>query len=150
MPVYPPDLFPATRAHEGIWEGTYTHINAAAEIEDQHTTRVVCEFPDDDGEVFYRQRIRFEWPDGRTRDDMFEGVPKDGKLWYDTPTFSGVSWETQEGLVLLNLNRKDEPGAYFVEIIAMGEGGQHRARTWHWFREGQLYRRTLCNESRVG
>lgn len=149
MSRYPKDLFPATRAHEGIWEGTYTHINAAAEIEDNHTTKVVCEFPDDDGEVYYRQHITFSWPDGRVREDKFEGIPKDGALWYDTPTFHGKSWETDDGLILLNLARKDEPGANFFEIIAMGSTGKHRARTWHWFRDGQLYRRTLCDEERV-
>ncbi|MEM0986575.1 MAG: DUF3598 family protein [Pseudomonadota bacterium] len=150
MPVYPPEMFPATRAHAGVWEGTYTHINIAAEIEDRHQTRVVCEFPDDGGDVFYRQHIEFKWEDGRSRRDLFEGRPQDGKLHYDTQTFHGFSWETDDGLILLNLQRKDEPGANFFEIIAMGEGGTHRARTWHWFRDGQLYRRTLCDERRVG
>jgi len=131
MPVYPKNMFAATRAHEGVWEGIYTHINVAAEIEDQHATRVVCEFPDDGGEVFYCQHIQFRWADGRERNDLFEGIPRDGKLWYDTPTFHGFSWETDDGLILLNLQCKDEPGANFFEIIAMGEGGKHRARTWH-------------------
>ncbi|MEO0981016.1 MAG: hypothetical protein AAFX03_00020 [Pseudomonadota bacterium] len=149
-PPYPKDLFPATRAHEGVWEGTYTHLNAAAEVEDRHRSRVVCEFPDDGGPVFYRQHIRFEWEDGRVREDVFEGAPRAGRLWYDTPTFSGSSWETHDGLILLNLARKDEPGANFFEVIAMGEGGRRRARTWHWFRDGALYRRTLCDEARIG
>jgi hypothetical protein len=140
--------FPATRAHEGVWEGVYTHINAAAEIEDRHATRVICEFPSE-GEVVYRQHILFTWEDGRVRSDVFEGVERDGALWYDTPTFRGRSWETDDGLILLNLQRKDEPGAHFFEIIAMGATGEHRARTWHWFRNGKLYRRTLCDEVRV-
>ena len=150
MPVYPPTLFPATRAHAGVWEGTYTHIDRDAQIEDQHASRVICSFPDDGSDVFYRQEIQFTWPDGRVRHDVFEGIPKEGALWYDTPTFWGKSWETDDGLILLNLERKDEPGARFFEIIAMGEGGRHRARTWHWFRDGALYRRTLCDENRVG
>ena len=142
--------FPATRAHVGIWEGTYTHINADAQIEDRHRSRVICEFPDDGGNVFYRQRIEFTWPDLRARHDIFEGRVSGARLIYDTPTFHGESWETSDGLILLNLLRKDEPGANFFEIIAMGSTGQHRARTWHWFRNGTLYRRTLCDESRVG
>ncbi len=150
MPNYPKDLFSATRAHKGIWEGTYTHIDDQGVIEDQHATKVICEFPDDGGDVFYRQHIQFKWDDGRTRNDMFEGIPRGGKLWYDTPNFQGPSWETDDGLILLNLQRKDEPGAHFFEIIMMGDTGEHRARTWHWFRNGKLYRRTLCNETRVG
>ncbi|MEM9837765.1 MAG: hypothetical protein AAF830_01285 [Pseudomonadota bacterium] len=149
MPVYSPTLFPATRAHEGRWEGTYTHINDSAEIEDQHSSVVHCLFPDDGGEVFYRQEIIFTWPDGRKRHDVFEGVPRGDALWYRTPTFEGKSWETDDGIILLSLNRLDEPGARFFEMIVMGESGEHRARTWHWFRNGRLYRRTLCDERRV-
>lgn len=142
-------LFPATRAHEGIWEGSYLHLNTAADIEDRHASRVTCEFPADGGPVFYRQHIKFTWPDGRIRNDMFEGRVEGDCLIYDTPSFCGKSWETADGLILLNLQRKDEPGAHFLEIIAMGSTGKHRARTWHWFRDGRLYRRTLCDESRV-
>ena len=79
----------------------------------------------------------------------FDGFDRGDHLWFDTPTFIGKSWETQDGVVLLNLQRKDEPGAHFVEVIIIGDGGQHRARTWHWFKDGQLYRRTLCDEVRV-
>lgn len=141
--------FPATRAHEGVWEGVYTHLNAAAEIEDRHKALVVCDFPTEPEAAFYRQHITFTWQDGRQRQDIFEGRATGPFLYYDTPTFHGRSWETEDGLVLLNLQRKDEPGANFFEIIVMGASGEHRARTWHWFREGRLYRRTLCAESRI-
>jgi len=141
--------FPAMRAHEGIWEGTYRHLDAAGALEDQHAARVVCAFPDD-GQVFYRQTITFSWADGRAREAVFDGVIRGDTVWFDTPTFHGKSWETHDGLILLNLVRKDEPGANFFEIICMGEDGQSRARTWHWFRDGALYRRTLCDEVRVG
>lgn len=136
------------RAHEGLWRGVYQHLDADGVLEDVHDSEVLCEFPTD-GPVFYRQRIRFRWADGRTREDVFDGVIRDGAVWFDTPTFHGKSWES-EGLVLLTLQRKDEPGALFHELIALGAGGDHRARTWHWFRDGRLYRRTLCTEQRVG
>lgn len=141
--------FPAMRAHAGIWEGTYTHLDQEGVVEDRHRARVVCEFPEN-GEVFYRQHIFFEWEDGRVRDDRFDGVIRDGAVWFDTPTFHGRSWETDAGIVLLHLDRKDEPDACFQEVILMGEGGRHRARTWHWFRDGRLFRRTLCDEVRAG
>jgi len=140
--------FPAMRAHEGIWEGTYTHLRQDHSIEDQHKARVTCLFPSD-GDVFYRQIVHFTWADGREHHNQFDGIIRDGVIWFDTPTFSGKTWETDDGLVLLNLNRKDERGSTFFELIAMGEGGKHRARTWHWFKDGQIYRRTLCNESRI-
>lgn len=70
-------------------------------------------------------------------------------IQYDTRRLYGRSWETEDGLVLLNLHRKDEPGANFFEMITMGNTGRHRARTCHWFRHRRLCRGTLCDESRI-
>ena len=98
---------------------------------------------------FYRQTINLTHPDGSQTEAGFDGYDRGDHLWFDTPTFIGKSWETADGVVLLNLKRKDEPGAHFVEAIIMAEGGRHRARTWHWFKDGQLYRRTLCDETKI-
>ena len=140
--------FPAHRAHLGTWKGTYRHVDLFAQEEELIQSQVICEFPDD-GLVFYRQSIELEHADGSVTRAGFDGVDRGDHLWFDTPTFVGKSWETEDGVVLLNLQRKDEPGAHFVEVIILGEGGKHRARTWHWFKDGQLYRRTLCDEVRV-
>ncbi|MEO1100958.1 MAG: hypothetical protein AAFW65_03840 [Pseudomonadota bacterium] len=140
--------YPAHRAHEGVWEGTYRHFNANAEQEELIRSRVICEFPEE-GEVFYRQSIELTGETGEVHHATFDGIAKDDHVWFDTPTFVGKSWETQDGVVLLNLERKDEPGAHFVEAIIMARGGERRARTWHWFKDGALYRRTLCDEARV-
>ena len=139
---------PTMRAHQGVWEGTYRHIDADAALIDQHKVRVRCEFPDE-GEIVYRQHNHFMWEDGREQKAELPGIFRDGRLWWDLPTFFGSCWETHDGLILLNLTRKDDPGAKFFEIIAMGEGGQKRARTWHWFKDGTLYKRTLCDEHKV-
>ncbi len=139
--------FPAMRAHEGVWEGVYRHLDAEGREIDRHDSRVVCRFPEA-GPVFYVQEITFRWPDGRVRENRFDGVIEGDRVVFDTETFEGAAWESGD-LVLLHLNRKDEPGAYFVEVIALAEGGRARARTWHWFKDGALYRRTLCDERRV-
>lgn len=140
--------FPAHRAHLGTWKGTYRHVDLFAQEEELIQSQVNCEFPDD-GLVFYRQSIELKHADGSVTRAGFDGVDRGDHLWFDTPTFVGKSWETEDGVVLLNLQRKDEPGAHFIEVIILGEGGKHRARTWHWFKDGQLYRRTLCDEVRV-
>lgn len=140
--------FPAHLAHEGIWEGKYRHVAADGQVEGQFRSRVTCEFPMADG-IIYRQTTELWTPEDAYSKATFEGHDRGDHLYYDAPTFHGKSWETEGGHLMLNLIRKDEPGAYFVELIIMGEGGKHRARTWHWFKDGQLYRRTLCEESRV-
>jgi hypothetical protein len=139
--------FPAHLAHLGVWEGTYRHFGADDVIESEYRSRVTCEFPG--GGVFYRQTTELFSLDGSHSKASFDGIDRGDHLWFDAPTFFGKSWETGSGQILLDLERKDEPGGRFIEIIVMGDGGAHRARTWHWFRSGKLYRRTLCNESRV-
>jgi hypothetical protein len=140
--------FPAMRAHEGVWEGTYTHLDSSGDEIDRHAARVVCEFPAS-GEPFYVQHITFTWRDGRVREDRFDGHVDGDVVRFDTPTFTGRAWES-DGVVLLHLDRKDEAGAHFVEAIILAPDGRTRARTWHWLKDGRLIRRTLCDERRVG
>lgn len=139
---------PSIKAHEGVWEGLYTHIGRDAKILDKHRVRIHCEFPKQ-GDHVYIQHNHFMWDDGREHKAVLPGIFKENRLWWDLETFSGSAWETKDGLILLNLDRKDDPGANFFEIIAMGSTGQHRSRTWHWFKNGLLFKRTLCDEWKV-
>lgn len=141
-------IMPAMLAHEGVWNGTYRHIDLAGETVDLHQARVECIFPNN-GPWAYIQKNLFTWDDGRERRVTLHGELRDAKLWFDHETFSGTSWETDKGLVLLDLDRKDDPGANFYEIICMGASGMDRARTWHWFKDGKLFKRTLCDERRT-
>jgi hypothetical protein len=142
------ERFPAHRAHEGVWIGTYRHLDAQGAVESMFASRVTCSFPKE-AEVFYRQVTELTDASGKSTVASFDGIDRGDHLYFDSPAFSGRSWETPQGQILLDLSRKDEPGARFVEIIILGEGGLHRARTWHWFKLGKLYRRTLCDESRL-
>lgn len=141
-------VFPSILRHEGAWVGIYTHLDAQARIVDRHEASVTCEFPDD-GPFAYVQRNRFTWADGRVVESELPGVLRDGRLHWDVPTFRGSAWEGGEGTILLHLDRKDDPGAHFVEIIVLAPDGRTRARTWHWFKDGALIRRTLCDERRA-
>lgn len=134
--------------HEGTWTGVYRHVDTDNKLVDQHQARVECIFPSK-GPYAYIQKNLFRWDDGREYSSTLNGVLRDGKLWWDNENFDGCAWETDFGLILLNLNRKDDPGANFYEIICLGDDGHHRARTWHWFKDGRLFKRTLCDEHRL-
>lgn len=140
-------VFPSILRHEGRWIGTYTHLDTTAAVIDRHASEVVCEFPDA-GPFAYIQYNRFLWPGGRETFARLEGELRGDRLWWDAATFCGWAWETREGLILLDLERKDDPGARFHEIIVTAPDGMTRARTWHWFRDGGLFKRTLCDEAR--
>lgn len=134
--------------HAGQWEGVYRHIARDGSLIDRHRMFTRCEFPTD-GEFAYIQHNRLEWDDGRVVERSFGGVFRDGLLHWDTDRFFGTGWETREGTVLLKLDRKDEPGVHFIEMIHLSDDGRTRARTWQWFEQGAPTRRTLCDEWRV-
>jgi hypothetical protein len=140
-------LMPALFWHEGTWIGHYRHLSESGELIDEHESRVECIFPDD-GDIAYQQNNTFLWQDGRTITQSFYGYLRKGRLWFDTLTFAGWSWQTDNGIIMLALDRKDCPGHRFIETIIMESNKDHRVRSWHWFNEGICYKRTLCNERR--
>lgn len=141
-------LMPDVLSHAGIWQGTYRHIDIEGNTLDVHKSRVECIFPEE-GEVVYIQRNQFEWDNGRIFNVAFDGIIKDNRIYWDTETFKGYGWVASPNIFLLELERKDEPGAWFYESIVMGADKKHRARTWHWFKNGQCFKRTLCDEHLV-
>jgi hypothetical protein len=134
--------------HDGEWEGVYRHIDRDGALLDKHHMWTWCEFPTD-GPYAYIQHNKLTWDDGRTADYEFGGTYRDGRLYWDTDRFSGYGWETEEGVLMLRLDRLDVPGAYYVEMINIAPDNQTRARTWQWFKDGKPWKRTLCDEWRI-
>jgi len=139
---------PAMLLHEGTWEGTYRFVDLEGNVTDQYSSHIQCVFPDD-GPWVYVQKNHYAWPDGRVFETEFGGELRGNRIWWDTDRFHGYGWATHDDIVLLTLDRKDNPGESFSEMILMAPDGVHRARTWHWFRDGKLFQRTLCDERRV-
>lgn len=142
-------VFRSMLRHEGVWEGTYTHLAADGTLLDRHATRIICEFPDD-GPHAYVQHSRYRWDDGRTWEAVLPGVLRDGRLWWDSERFHGSGWEAGDGLICLNLVRKDEPDSFYHELISLGPDGRTRSRVWQWFQHGRPWKRTLCDEVKTG
>jgi hypothetical protein len=139
-------LMPDVLAHAGVWKGTYRHIDIQGNTLDLHKSNVTCIFPQQ-GPVVYIQKNVFSWDDGKEYKVSFDGIIKNNRIYWDTPTFKGYGWVASPNIFLLELERKDEPGAWFYESIVMGADQKHRARTWHWFKGGVCYKRTLCDET---
>lgn len=139
-------LMPEMLEHKGIWEGTYRVIDRLGDTLDVFNSRVACIFPDQ-GSAVYIQRNEFTWHDGRSRSTEFHAVLDGSRLYWDTETFRGYGWVGSPNIILLELDRKDIPGASFYESIVMSPNKRQRARTWHWFdKSGACYQRTLCDE----
>lgn len=142
------ETMPNMLRHRGVWDGIYRHVDRDFTLLDQHRMITRCEFPPE-GEFAYVQHNRLLWEDGRETDRSFGGRYNDGQLYWDTDRFVGHGWETLEGVLMLRLDRKDEPGVHFIEMITLSGDGMSRARTWQLFRGGVPFRRTLCDEVRV-
>lgn len=134
--------------HAGEWKGVYRHIARDGTLIDRHRMWTGCVFPNE-GPFAYVQSNRASWDDGREEERSFGGVYRDGLLHWDTDRFFGTGWETREGVVMLRLDRKDEPGVHFIEMIVLSADGRTRARNWQWFENGSPTRRTLCDERRI-
>ena len=77
-------------------------------------------------------------------DDLETGEDGNCSLLVDEDALVEVCGNTS-----LRLERKDEPGVRFTEMIELSDDGRSRARTWQWFRDGVPFKRTLCDEWRI-
>ncbi len=139
---------PALVRHAGVWEGTYRTVTTDGIEVDRHASCIEVSFPDD-GPYAYVQKNRFTWPDGRVVEAEHPGVYRDGRLWWDTGLIRGSAWQGDDRTCILTWERTDTPGAHLYELIVLAPDGRTRARTWHWFRDGECYQRTLIDEVKV-
>ncbi|HYC05614.1 MAG TPA: hypothetical protein VED40_20140 [Azospirillaceae bacterium] len=143
---------PLLARHEGEWEGVYIYIDADGKEVDRHNSHLTCKFPDG-GEFDYYQINRYSWSDGRSEEHHFPAKYRDGRIWWDTERITG--WAADVGLdndkrtTMLTWTRKDMPNHYLYEMIQLSPCGTKRARTWHWFKDDELYQRTIIKERRV-
>ena len=47
---------------------------------------------------------------------------------------------------MLSSRRPEPPDIQFYEMINTSEDGRQRSRTWHWIRNGRIFRRTVIDE----
>ena len=51
--------------------------------------------------------------------------------------------------IMVGWVRTGEPDFRFYELITVAADGDAKNRTWHWYRKGRLFQRTLINEVRI-
>jgi hypothetical protein len=140
---------PVLSRHVGEWAGSYTHIDADGRILDSHRSRLRCWFPES-GPYAYMQQNTYEWADGRQEQHEFPASYADGRILWDTPRIVGHAWEIDGRTICLTWKRKDLVGFYLYEMIQISDDDARRGRTWHWFENDTLVRRTCITETRTG
>jgi len=149
------DRFPLIADQEGIWDGEYVHLDAEHREIDRHASRLVCRiFDADTGEAArLSQSNIYTWPDGTREVRFFEGRLRGDRFWIDNELIDGwtapVDLDETGRTLMVAWVRRNDPGFRFYELITMSEDGERKNRTWHWYRDGRLFQRTLINERRV-
>ena len=141
------DEMPLLVRHEGDWVGTYTIIDNDGKILDKYDSHLTCQFPEDEDYPYF-QTNRYTWADGKYEEYQFPGIYRDQKLWFDTERIEGHAWEADDSIIILNFRYKDLADVNLYEMIHLSPCNKHRTRTWHWFKNGEIYQRTLIKEER--
>lgn len=146
------DDMPLFARHEGVWDGTYRHYDAAGQLVDEHRSRLICRFPDD-GPYAYVQTNQFSWADGRTERKDFLATYRDGRIWWDNEFIKGwaaeLPMDDRGRTVVLYWQFEQDPELYLYEMIQLSDCGKKRARTWQWIRGGEIEARTAIDERLV-
>lgn len=138
--------FPVFARHAGIWEGTYTLIDAkTGGILDHHKSRLTCRT---NGIDQYHQQNVYTWDDGRVETKEFPGEFSDGALRFDNPRLKGQAFEVDDDVIMLTWVYKDSPQDSYYEIITL-ESDTHRCRTWQHFENGVFAKLTVIDERKM-
>ncbi|MBD2206741.1 DUF3598 family protein [Calothrix sp. FACHB-1219] len=139
---------PVLVRHEGEWGGTYTIVDNAGTILDKYQSHLSCQFPENGPHPYY-QINRYTWADGKKEEHQFPGIYRDKALFFDTERITGKAWEIDDSTVILWFAYKNAPDMNLYEMIQISPDNNYRARTWHWFKNHQIYQRTLIQEERL-
>jgi hypothetical protein len=141
------EAMPNFARHVGRWVGTYTHITPDGATLDHYEVRTLSELPDDGG-CDMRLILHNLWPDGRETHVVHEARYRDGRLWF-AGDLVGSLWEVDDFTVYMRFGYRGDPSLTVCEMFQISDDGQHRARTWHWFKDQKLFKITLTRERRV-
>ncbi|MCY4199332.1 MAG: DUF3598 domain-containing protein [Gammaproteobacteria bacterium] len=139
---------PVLARHEGEWKGEYVLHAPDGSVLDRHDSHLICTFPDASDFDYFQQNI-YKWADGRGETFDFPATYRDGRIWWDTERIAGSAWEVDERSIMLSWTRKDMPGSYLYEMIQINATSDKRARTWHWFQDDEIVKRTCIRENRI-
>lgn len=145
---------PIVADQAGVWDGEYVHLDADHRIIDRHQSRLVCRLADGpDGAARLTQTNIYSWADGTREIRYFEGVFRGDRVWISNQLIDGwtgaVAMDPTNRTIMVGWARTNEPGFRYYEMITVAEDGNAKNRTWHWYRNGRLFQRTLIDEVRV-
>ncbi len=123
---------------EGVWEGTYRHLDDKGALIDEHKSRLILRFSQDGPTPLLHTNI-YTWEDGRKVRRHFPVNFDNGRLLYDNELIKGyferVSEDDHNQTVLGYWRNKARDGIYCYEMIQRSGDGTYRTRVWQWIKD---------------
>jgi hypothetical protein len=138
----------------GVWAGEYVHLDADNQVIDRHKSKLVCRLEDGpDGAARLSQTNIYDWPDNTQEIRYFDGVFKGDRVWIKNDLIDGwtgaLAMDPTNRTIMVGWTRTHEPDFRYYEMITVAQDGNAKNRTWHWYRKGRLFQRTIINEVRI-
>ncbi|RYY27035.1 MAG: DUF3598 domain-containing protein [Sphingomonadales bacterium] len=145
---------PIVADQAGVWEGEYVHLDADHNIIDRHKSRLVCRLEDGpDGVAKLSQTNIYTWADNTQEIRYFDGTFQGDRVWIKNDLIDGwtgaIEMDATNRTIMVGWTRAHEPDFRYYEMITVAEDGNAKNRTWHWYRKGRLFQRTVINENRI-
>lgn len=142
---------PILSSNEGVWVGWYRHYDGDGKLFDEHRSKLICRFTDDEEKPYHQTNI-YQWEDGKVEVRQFPATYKDKRLWFDNDLIYGwaaeVPLDSYNRTTMLNWVRKGEEDLYLYEMIHNSDCGKYRSRVWQWLKGGKISARTLIDEEK--
>jgi hypothetical protein len=145
---------PLVAAQAGVWQGEYVHLDGDHREIDRHSSKLICRlFDGADGAARLVQSNIYEWSDGSREIRYFDGTLRGDRIVISNENIDGwvapLAMDATERTIMVLWIRAGEPDFRFYEMITVSDDGLAKNRTWHWYRQGRLFQRTLINEHLV-
>lgn len=125
----------------GVWEGTYTHLDAEGTIIERFASRQEVRF--ENGRWY--ERITYH-RNGQAPEVLdFRGRFEGDRLVFDAADFHGEASMVDDGLMIFPYRWKARPHEQVIETVTMPRPGA-KVRLWQRFDHGELTRVTVINE----
>ena len=138
---------PVLARGSGRWTGQTRVISPEGKPLDSYTVDTVTRFPTD-GSADYSAHVIHTWPHGKQRDIVILADYRGNQLEWRTPA-TGQMREIDDRAVYVTFSLAHDPSVKVRGLINISPDGTQRTRTWHWFKDEELFRLSLAWEVRA-
>ncbi|MEP3225561.1 MAG: DUF3598 domain-containing protein [Parasphingorhabdus sp.] len=147
------DAMPLLVRHVGVWQGEYVHLDSKNREIDRHRSTLICRLTAHDATEQLVQSNIYDWPNQTREVRYFKATLSNDRLIIENENIVGwvapLSLDQTQRTVMVAWTKTDDPSFRYYEMITLAEDGNSKSRTWHWYHNGMLVKRTLVDEKLI-